>query len=200
MRSRQTFLEQQRRTQLVAAAIEVIAERGYPNASLSVVAARAGTSKGVLLYHFAGKDALVYAVVTEVFTVARDQVGPKIHAADGPRERLIAYITERIRFLATHRAYMQALLEIAISCRKPDGRLVFSDISPDAAVRDIEALLAAGQTEGVFRDFAIRPMALTVSQAVDGVLLQLATQPDLDLDLYAREISTSFDLATRRTP
>lgn len=200
MRSEPTYTEQQRRTQLVAAAIEVIAERGYANASLSVIAARAGTGKGVLLYHFAGKDDLVSAVVSEVFTVARDVVGPKVAAAGGPVERLAAYIIERIRFLATHRAHMQALLDVAISCRHADGRPVFPDIGPDLAVRDIEALLTAGQTEGVFRDFATRPMALTVSQAIDGVLLELSSRPELDLELYAREFSITFDLATRRTP
>jgi AcrR family transcriptional regulator len=200
VRSKPTYLEQQRRAQLVAAAIEVIAERGYPNASLALVAARAGTSKGVLLYHFAGKDDLISAVVSEVFAVARDLVGPKVAAAGGPRERLIAYITERIRFLAGHHAHMRALLDVAISCREPDGRLVFSDSIVDPAVRDIEALLADGQAEGVFRDFATRPMAVAVGQAVDGVLLQLTAHPDLDLELYARELSTTFDIATRRTP
>lgn len=68
------------------------------------------------------------------------------------------------------------------------------------AVRDIEALLIAGQAEGAFREFEVRPMALMVSQALDGVLLQLASRPDIDLELYAREIAINFDLATRRTP
>lgn len=200
MRSERTYTEQQRRAQLVAAAIEVIAERGYVNASLSVIAARAGTSKGVLLYHFAGKDDLVSAVVEHVFATAREIVGPKVEAADGSRARLRVYVVERIRFLATHATAMRALLDIAITDRTPAGEQQHPEVGPEPAVRDLEALLAAGQVEGVFRAFELRPMALVVSQAVDGVLLQLASRPDLDLELYAREISTSVDLATRRTP
>jgi TetR/AcrR family transcriptional regulator, fatty acid metabolism regulator protein len=200
VRSKRTFTEQQRRTQLVAAAIEVIAERGYVNASLSAVAERAGTSKGVLLYHFAGKDDLVSAVVADVTATAREMLGPRIRDAGGPRERLQAYISERIGFLATHATAMRALLDIAISGRTPEGGQVHSEVGPELAVTDIEALLAAGQAEGDFRDFALRPMALSISQAIDGVLLQLASRPDLDLALWAREIATTFDTATRRTP
>lgn len=200
MRSKQTFTEHQRRAQLVAAAIEVIAERGYVNASLSAVAERAGTSKGVLLYHFAGKDDLVSTVVADVIATAHETLGPAIRDAGGPRERLRAYISERIGFLATHATAMRALLDIAITGRTPDGGQIHSEVSPEPAVTDIEALLAAGQAEGVFRDFAPRPMALAISQAIDGVLLQLATRPDLELDLWAREIAATFDIATRRTP
>ena len=200
MRSKQTYTEMQRRAQLIAAAIEVVAERGYVNASLSVIATHAGTSKGVLLYHFAGKEDLLAAVVDQVFRTARDTLGPKIQAADGPRDRLRTYVTERIRFLAEHATAMRALLDIAITGRTPVGEQLHPEIGPESAVRDLETLLAAGQADGVFREFELRPMALMISQAVDGVLLQLAGRPDLDLELYAREISTAIDLATRRAP
>lgn len=200
VRSNHTFTEQGRRAQLIAAAVEVIADQGYVNASLSAIATRAGTSKGVLLYHFAGKEDLVSAVVEHVLTTAREVLGPRIAAAVGPRERLRAYVTERIRFLATHATPMRALLDVAISGRTPAGDQVYPEIGPESAVRDIEALLAAGQSEGAFREFALRPMALVISQAVDGVLLQLATRPDIDLDQWAEEIATSLDLATRREP
>jgi hypothetical protein len=43
-------------------------------------------------------------------------------------------------------------------------------------------------------------MAVAISQAIDGVLLQFVTDPGLDLGLFARELVTIFDLATRRSP
>ena len=145
----------------------------------------------------AGKDDLVAAVVADVFSVARAEVGPGIRGAGGPREQLTAYVTERIRFLATHGTSMRALLDIAISGRTPDRGQLHPDVGPEPALRDLEALLTAGQDQGFFRDVAVRPMALTISQAIDGVLLQLASRPDIDLELRAREISTAVDLAMR---
>jgi hypothetical protein len=64
----------------------------------------------------------------------------------------------------------------------------------------IEELLRSGQAAGEFREFPTRPMAVAISQAIDGVLLQLVTDPGLDLGLFARELVTIFDLATRRNP
>ncbi|MGH3940426.1 MAG: hypothetical protein ACRDTG_17675 [Pseudonocardiaceae bacterium] len=51
-----------------------------------------------------------------------------------------------------------------------------------------------------FRDFPTRPMAVAISQAIDGVLLQLLSDPGLDLDVFAGELATIFNLATRRNP
>ena len=51
-----TFTETARRAQIIAAAIDTIAELGYGQASLARIAETAGTSKGVIIYHFGGKD------------------------------------------------------------------------------------------------------------------------------------------------
>jgi len=64
--STQTFTETARRAQIVAAAIDTIAELGYGQASLARIAETAGTSKGVIIYHFGGKDELMRELVAEV--------------------------------------------------------------------------------------------------------------------------------------
>lgn len=198
--SGRTFLDEQRRTQLVNAAIEVIAERGYANTSLAQVAEHASTSKGVLLYHFDGKSELINQVVAEVLATATAQVAPKVAAETTPAGKLRAFIAARIGFLTTHRAHMQALLDIWISHRAPDGRMVLDADTAEPNLARIEELLAAGQRSGEFRAFPTRPMAVVISQAIDGALLQLINHPDLDLAEFARETVTIFDLATRSTP
>ncbi|MFF8692467.1 TetR/AcrR family transcriptional regulator [Streptomyces sp. NPDC015144] len=61
----------ERRAEIVRAALEVIAERGYRGASLSAVAERVGLSQQGLLHYFPTKDALLLAVLAE-----RDQWDP----------------------------------------------------------------------------------------------------------------------------
>jgi TetR/AcrR family transcriptional regulator, fatty acid metabolism regulator protein len=58
--------------------IETIAELGYGQASLARIAERAGISKGVIGYHFAGKDDLLAAVVAEVLARGEDFMRPRI--------------------------------------------------------------------------------------------------------------------------
>ncbi|MEU9758930.1 helix-turn-helix domain-containing protein [Streptomyces sp. NPDC047985] len=61
----------ERRAEIIRAAFEVIAERGYRGASLSAVAERVGLSQQGLLHHFPTKEALLIAVLEE-----RDQWDP----------------------------------------------------------------------------------------------------------------------------
>ncbi|MFD6415398.1 TetR/AcrR family transcriptional regulator [Streptomyces sp. NPDC060194] len=54
-----------RRGEIVRAALEVIAERGYRGASLGAVAERVGLTQQGLLHYFPGKEALLVAVLEE---------------------------------------------------------------------------------------------------------------------------------------
>ncbi|MFV0136209.1 TetR/AcrR family transcriptional regulator [Streptomyces sp. HMX87] len=55
----------ERRTEIVRAALEVIAERGYRGASLAAVAERVGLTQQGLMHHFPTKEALLVAVLRE---------------------------------------------------------------------------------------------------------------------------------------
>ncbi|MFI8187698.1 TetR/AcrR family transcriptional regulator [Streptomyces sp. NPDC085946] len=56
---------EERRAEIVRAALEVIAERGYRAASLAAVAERVGLTQQGLLHHFPTKEALLVAVLEE---------------------------------------------------------------------------------------------------------------------------------------
>ncbi|EPD58639.1 MULTISPECIES: TetR/AcrR family transcriptional regulator [Streptomyces] len=55
----------ERRAEIVRAALEVIAERGYRGASLAAVAERVGLTQQGLLHYFPTKEALLVAVLKE---------------------------------------------------------------------------------------------------------------------------------------
>ncbi|WP_353942388.1 TetR/AcrR family transcriptional regulator [Streptomyces sp. HUAS MG91] len=55
----------ERRAEILRAALEVIAERGYRGASLAAVAERVGLTQQGLLHHFPTKEALLVAVLEE---------------------------------------------------------------------------------------------------------------------------------------
>ncbi|MFD9281175.1 TetR/AcrR family transcriptional regulator [Streptomyces mirabilis] len=56
---------EERRAEIVRAALEVIAERGYRRASMASVAERVGLTQQGLLHYFPTKDALLVAVLKE---------------------------------------------------------------------------------------------------------------------------------------
>ena len=76
----------QRREQMLRAAIAVIEERGFPETRIADVAARAGTSPALVIYYFKTKDQLL----TEALRYAEDawyEAGTRRMAAIVQRRR-----------------------------------------------------------------------------------------------------------------
>ena len=81
-----------RRKQLVEAAIAVIHEQGFANATVARIARRGGISPGMVHHYFRNKDDLLYATMLHLLVDLRaDAVGRLARAAD-PGQRINAII------------------------------------------------------------------------------------------------------------
>lgn len=108
-----TFTEAARRRQIVAAAIETIAELGYARASFAQIARRAGlSSPGLISYHFANKDDLISQVVAEVYATGGEVVHPNSADTTSAWLALRGYLEGSLTFYATHRTHLRALVQI----------------------------------------------------------------------------------------
>jgi TetR/AcrR family fatty acid metabolism transcriptional regulator len=185
-----TFTEVARREQIIQCAIETIATGGLAQASLAQIAKRAGISKGVISYYFTSKEALLKQVVIDIFTAAAQAVTPQIVAQPNMTLVLQVYIRSAVEYIGSHRMEMIALLDIVTHYRTAEGEPLFG--------ADLERLLRKGQEDGVFRQFDLRVMAITIRRAIDAVAPLYAANPNLDVPAYARELATLFDRATCR--
>jgi AcrR family transcriptional regulator len=194
-----TFIETARRAQIVQAAIDTIAEVGYPRASLARIGASIGISKGLIGYHFAGKDELIAEVVAKIIEAGKAYMTPRILASPPGPAMLRAYIESNLGFMREHRNYMVAIVEIRRSGLTADGRERFyGDANTDEFAGELENLLAMIQSAGGLRSgFDPKIMAIAIRAAIDAVPRRLADNPDLDVGSYAKEIASIFDLATR---
>ena len=196
--STQTFTETARRAQIVAAAIDTIAELGYGQASLARIAETAGTSKGVIIYHFGGKDELMRELVAEVVARGVAYMEPQIDAEPTGAGKLRAYIESNLAFMRENRNQMVAIFEIALNARAADGSRLYDVSVQDAGVAALEQLLAYFQGTGEFRaGFDPHVMAMAIRAAINAVPAQLARDPALDVAHHAREIADMFHIATR---
>jgi AcrR family transcriptional regulator len=194
--SERTFTETARRAQIVDAAIETIAELGYAGTSFAQIAKRAKlSSKGLISYHFAGKDELVQEIVQEIFTDIAQFMANRVAPQPTATAALRAYIEGNIEFAGARRARMKALLDIFMN-----GALHYDAETERTTVSPLEQILRRGQDSGEFRTFDVQVMATAIQRAVEGPIFLLAGDPDLDLGSYARELVTLFDLATRKLP
>jgi AcrR family transcriptional regulator len=189
-----SFIEEARRRQIIEATVETVAEAGFRGTTLASVARRAGVSKGVISYHFAGKDELLREVVLQIFQRGEEAMRPQIAAAPDPRQGLIAYLRANLAFIDGNRREMVALVTIFA------GADLFPPEAEDPAVQGLVRLLAAGQEAGLFRPFDRTVMALTVRRAIDAVPDRLLREPDLDVIAHGEELVELFDRATRKDP
>jgi len=193
-----TFIEAARRAQIVAAAIDTIAEVGYARASLGRIAERIGISRGLISYHFAGKDELIAQVVAEVVDQGKEHMWPPIFAASTGSGVLRAYIESSLAFTREHPNYKIAMIEIARNDVGADGQPGPSSAAYEEAIRNLEDLLAHFQAAGQLRaEFDPRAMAIAIRAAIDAVGSRLTFDRNLDIDHYATEIANLFELATR---
>ena len=194
-----TFIENARRQQIVGAAIDTIAEVGYGQASLARIAARIGISKGVISYHFAGKDDLIKQVVIDVVEAGRAYIFPRVFAESTGRAMLRAYIESNLAFMREHRNHMVAVVEIlrngALTTddgHRVDGRGI------DVATHLLKEQLARLQAAGELRtDFDPGVMAVAIRATIDVVPHRLVLDPDFEIGKYGNEIANIFDRATR---
>lgn len=204
--SGQTFTERARRAQILDAACEVIAEVGYPRASVARIAEHIGAAKGVVLYHFKTKDALVTALVTDVMAAGAAAIAAALQTETTAAGALAAYIRANAMFLDAHRAASVAMFEIIGAYRTPDGlrfdQAAAADTSPPeqwAAVLDPAEIFRRGIDAGEF-DPDLDPVLVrnALRGALDGAATEIARNRDYDVVTYAETLVTVFDRATRR--
>ena len=197
-RKDRTFIETARRAQIMTAAIDTIAELGYGQASLARIAERAGTSKGVICYHFDGKDDLIRELVADLTAKGRAYLGPRLEAEPTGAGMLRTYIESNLAFMRDNRNHVVATVEIALNARSADGSPLYDFSIRDAGVTALRQLLTHFQRTGEFRaDFDPQVMAMAIRAAIDAVPLQLARNPGLDIGYHGRELAELFHIATR---
>jgi AcrR family transcriptional regulator len=184
----------QRREQMLRAALEVISERGYPETRIADVAERIGISPALIIYYFKTKDQLL----TEAIRYSEDS-----WYASGQR---------RMAELPTAVARLEEI--VAMSCLpqadpEADGSwLIWLDFwaqaarnTEVAAVRQksderwreqIRSLVQAGQQAGEFTGVDPDTFAIHLSALLDGLAIQMALEDPTVDPVTAFELSMRF--------
>lgn len=130
------------RTRLIAAAAEVIAERGFQAASLADVAERAGVTTGAIYSSFRSKEALFFAVLESLSVRLDLDPGPSVPAA----ERIVGAAESAARFAVgpESRRLLQLQLEFALLALRDPATLSRLVESVRTDRRALGELLQAG--------------------------------------------------------
>ena len=123
---RQSERSGQTRQHLLAAAIELILERGLSGATVNVICRRAGVTTGALQHQFGSKSELMAATVAELFAPFADAFPSSDNPADMPLASRVERLVRRFAKIYLDPRY-PAVIEILTATRH--------DRALDAAVK-----------------------------------------------------------------
>ncbi|MFI0723895.1 TetR family transcriptional regulator [Streptomyces sp. NPDC021224] len=164
----------QRRAEIIQAATEVIAERGYRGATLAAVAERVGLTQQGLMHHFPTKEALLVAVLD-----ARDQWDMASSALRTQGAWPLDIVAELVEYNATRPGIVQAFTVLV-------GDSVTDGHPAQDHFRERYARVRAGGAEALRAAYGDRlPGGLTPERAatlliaaMDGLQIQWLLDPD----------------------
>jgi len=110
--------EQDTRTKILEAALELFRERGFAEATMREIASRAGVASGLAYYYFDSKDAIVLAF----YQRAQEELAPQMAAAQTGKtlkDRLKAMIEARLNYFEPNRRFLGALMAHAANPGSP---------------------------------------------------------------------------------
>jgi TetR/AcrR family transcriptional regulator, cholesterol catabolism regulator len=183
---------------LFDAAMELIGERGFTDASVDEIVDRAGVAKGTVYYHFTGKAELVEALIADRFAplATAFRVAAASHP-DDPRAAIEAIVRAELEFLSEHSSFSKLLLtEMWREDRVWRKTLVLARKELFAVISDV---IRQGVASGEFRpdvepEFGASALfGMTATVALDW----LAFDPNKKLDTVLAQITKAAFNAIR---
>jgi TetR/AcrR family transcriptional repressor of bet genes len=162
-------MEPLRRKALIEAAIETIGERGNLDVTMSEIARSAGVSPALAHHYFGGKDQLFLATMRHLLAEFGAGVRAALAAADTPRARVSAVITQSFGPEQFTPATIAAWLAFYVRAQSdPDARRLLA-----VYARRLHSNLVAALIGLVPRAEAVR-IAEGIAAMIDGLYIRRA--------------------------
>ena len=185
-----------RPAELIEAAIEVFAEKGFAAARLEDVARRAGVSKGTAYLYFPNKEALFKAAIAEA-VVTRIEMGERdVQDSQACSSELLRDVLEHWAQVITSRQGCLLKLIVAEAKNFPELAAWHHAEVAERGQRLLAAVLTRGVVRGEFRPMDVEAMAAVIAAPMafrniwNHSLGRFETKPVTDERFFA----TYFDL------
>jgi len=173
-----TGARQKRRGELLAAARDLFAAKGYEKTNVSDFAARAGVSQGTVYWYFKSKDELLMAVFEDWLAGLSQDYAAIVAGPGRAEDHLRHYAKAAARRMITCETLLPIETEFwALIFRHDAIRQRFHDLF-HLMRADIVALLRDGMKSGELRsDINPEHLAAIAIAVYDGLILQWAAEP-----------------------
>jgi AcrR family transcriptional regulator len=180
---------EERRAEIVEAAVQVFGQAGFRRATLGEIAARAGVCPGTVSHYFGSKAQLFEEVIAERFVhfVASEEALLAAHR--GPARPLLQELLGRLWSHAWTPGTLELVhvMQVEAAEFEESGRLLFQQLS-ERWRRLLGSILTKGMRAGEFRSIDVDLAARTISYAVMGVAQRVSAVVPFDPTLPDRDV------------
>jgi|SRR6185437_4484406 len=106
-KSKQDVVSEFRCAEILAAARKVFATRGFSDATVDEIASAAGIAKGTVYLYYPSKRDIYLAALKHGLLELQDRTRATMHAAEGIRAKLHAFIRTRIEYAEANRDFIK---------------------------------------------------------------------------------------------
>lgn len=175
--TKRSDLTEERKNEILDAALEVFSEMGLADASVDDVVRRAGLSKGTLYWYFKSKDRLVGALMKRFFAQELEKVRRLQQGPGTVRERLLRYSRDVVGVVK--RMPRALTLEFyAVAVRQKTVRKFLGGLY-GRYCGELAAVIQEGIERGEFREVDTGQTAAAITGLCEGLILLWALEPNL---------------------
>ncbi|MGD9144568.1 MAG: TetR/AcrR family transcriptional regulator [Anaerolineae bacterium] len=179
---------EERRSQILDAALTVFSQKGYHATNVSDVAAQAGVSQGTIYWYFESKEDLFQAALLSAFMDIGEESLGSVAMCTTAAEKLLA-LAESMEGLAevAEGLFMLFLGYWSSSDRREESAQIWIDLLKQ--YKDVVvAIVEEGISNGEFKPVDAEALVWALLAAYDGLAAYTVIMPDMDL----KRISQTF--------
>jgi len=159
-----SFISEIRKEQIMDAAVSVISETGYSNASLAHIAKKADISTALISYYFRTKRDMTDMLVKNLLEKRITYIVSWVKEADTPMEKLAAYIRADLSYSAEHPREGISVTELIYNARDENKEPYYGLESDDGDL--LEEIIKLIQAEGGFPKLDPKSLSIMIKGAV----------------------------------
>lgn len=176
-------LQQRRRGEILEAATELFAQRGFIETEVQEIADRAGVGKGTVYRYYPSKEELFQAALDHGMHLLNEAVAAAACDVEDPLERIDAGIRGYLEFFESHPNVVELLIleRVHFRDRKRSTYFVHFDVNVLRWKEPFEQL----EREGKLRDLPVKWMVEFVAEVVYGGMFTThfsGTRSELSVD------------------
>lgn len=166
--SRKERQREQHRSEILGAAEQIFARKGYHAATIEEIARESQFAVGTLYNLFKNKDELYHRVIEGFICQFLEELEEKVLKVTDSEQAIAALIDLRVRHFERHREFIRISLELSPASRLDPCRALPKDLQQqhERYVKAVTAIFKRGVDQGVFD--AVDPLYLTLG--LDGII------------------------------